>query len=65
MHSSHYCVRNYDEFDDSQLFLLNFYPYLNGYLKPHQLEVTKVLTYLAQACHELVPPEVIQSSLLV
>ena len=44
-----------------QLFLLNFYPYLNGYLKPHQLEVTKVLTYLAQACHKLVPPEVSQS----
>lgn len=43
-----------------QLFLLNFYPYLQRYLHPKQLEVTKLLQYMAQASHELVPPENIE-----
>lgn len=41
-----------------QLFLFNFYPFLQRYLQPHQHEVTKLLTFLAQASHELVPAEV-------
>lgn len=43
-----------------QLFLFNFYPFLQRYLQPHQQEVTKILTFLAQASHELVPAEVQQ-----
>lgn len=46
-----------------QLFLFNFYPFIQRYLQPHQREVTKLLTCFAQACHELVPPEVIESGL--
>jgi protein SDA1 len=41
-----------------QLFLFNFYPFLQRYLQPHQHEVTKILIFLAQASHELVPAEV-------
>jgi len=43
-----------------QLFLLNFYPYLQRYLTHHQTSCTKLLSSLAQACHPLVPPDVIQ-----
>lgn len=43
-----------------QLFLLNFYPYLQRYFHPKQLEVTKLLQYMAQASHDLVPPETIE-----
>ncbi len=44
-----------------QLLLLNFYPYLQRYLQPHQRQVTKILLYVAQASHEFVPPEILQS----
>ncbi|CAG5095195.1 Similar to SDAD1: Protein SDA1 homolog (Homo sapiens) [Cotesia congregata] len=43
-----------------KLFLLNFYPYLANFLQPHQREVTKLLQCLAQASHELVPPDVME-----
>ncbi|CAB4027968.1 SDA1 homolog, partial [Paramuricea clavata] len=46
-----------------QLFLFNFYPFLQKYLRPHQREVTKMLTFYAQASHELVPPEVVEPGL--
>ncbi|KAF7989980.1 hypothetical protein HCN44_008654 [Aphidius gifuensis] len=39
------------------LFLFNFYPYIQRFLQPHQREVTKLLQFIAQASHELVPPE--------
>ncbi|KAL0131803.1 hypothetical protein PUN28_002984 [Cardiocondyla obscurior] len=42
------------------LFLLNFYPYIQRFLQPHQREVTKLLQFIAQAAHELVPPEVLE-----
>ncbi|XP_017887362.1 protein SDA1 homolog [Ceratina calcarata] len=42
------------------LFLLNFYPYLQRFLQPHQREVTKLLQFIAQASHELVPPDVLE-----
>ncbi|XP_063983452.1 protein SDA1 homolog [Diachasmimorpha longicaudata] len=42
------------------LFLLNFYPYLQRFLQPHQREVTKLLQFVAQSSHELVPPEVLE-----
>ncbi len=44
-----------------QLLLLNFYPYLQRYLQPHQRQVTKILLYVAQASHELIPPDILQS----
>ncbi|RIA84781.1 SDA1-domain-containing protein [Glomus cerebriforme] len=43
-----------------KLVLLNFYSYLQRYLQPHQRDVTLVLAILAQACHELVPPDVLE-----
>ncbi|KAI0215847.1 Protein SDA1 [Lamellibrachia satsuma] len=44
-----------------QLFLFNFYPFVQRFLQPHQREVTRVLVYAAQASHELVPPEILES----
>ena len=40
-----------------QLVLLSFYSYLQRYLTSHQQDVTRVLAYIVQGCHELVPPE--------
>ncbi|XP_063223734.1 protein SDA1 homolog [Bacillus rossius redtenbacheri] len=42
-----------------QLLLLNYYPFLQRFLQPHQREVTKILQCLAQSAHELVPPDVL------
>eukprot|EP01052_Picozoa_sp_SAG31_P001884 SAG31_NODE_63_length_28659_cov_23.074685_19_plen_839_part_00 len=39
------------------LLLLNFYPFLQRYLQPHQKQVSAILSYLAEATHELVPQE--------
>ncbi|XP_027880406.1 protein SDA1 homolog [Xiphophorus couchianus] len=43
-----------------ELFLFNFYPFIQRFLQPHQREVTKILLCAAQASHQLVPPEVIE-----
>ena len=43
-----------------RLLLLNFYPFLQRYLQPHQKEVTHILSYLAEATHEMVPYEDLQ-----
>nr|CAG4646896.1 EOG090X030C [Megafenestra aurita] len=43
-----------------QLFIFNFYPYLNRFLQPHQRDVTKLLLFAAQASHELLPPDVLE-----
>lgn len=29
-------------------------------MQPHQREVTKILQYAAQACHELIPPDILE-----
>ncbi|XP_044732811.1 protein SDA1 homolog [Chrysoperla carnea] len=42
------------------LILLNFYPYVQRYLQPHQREVTRLLQFAAQASHELVPPDCLE-----
>ncbi|XP_015517790.1 protein SDA1 homolog [Neodiprion pinetum] len=42
------------------LFLFNYYPYLQRFLQPHQREVTKLLQFVAQASHDLVPPDVLE-----
>lgn len=48
-----------------QLFVLNFFPYLQRYLHPRQQNVTKLLQYLAQASHELTPPDLIEPILKI
>ncbi|XP_067948018.1 protein SDA1 homolog [Watersipora subatra] len=47
-----------------ELLVLNFYPYMQRFLKPHQRDVTKMLLYMAQASHALVPPEILESVLM-
>lgn len=42
-----------------RLILFNLYPFLQRYLHPSQPEVTRVLAYLTQACHDLVPSDVL------
>lgn len=45
------------------LFLFNFYPYIQRFMQPHQREVVRILQFAAQASHELVPPDIIESVL--
>jgi protein SDA1 len=40
-----------------KLIHLAFYSFLNKYLTAHQKDVTKILAYLIQGCHDLVPPD--------
>lgn len=40
-----------------KLVLLPYYPLLQRYLQSHQQNVTQVLAYLVQSCHEDIPPE--------
>ncbi|XP_063165835.1 protein SDA1 homolog [Candoia aspera] len=47
-----------------ELFLFNFYPFVQRFLQPHQREVTKILLFAAQASHQLVPPEIMQPVLM-
>ncbi|CAL8470003.1 g9545 [Coccomyxa elongata] len=42
-----------------KLLLLNFYPFMQRYLQPHQRDVPQLLATLVQACHDLVPPDVL------
>jgi len=43
-----------------ELFLFNYYPYIQRFIQPHQREVTRILQFAAQASHELVPPDVLE-----
>ncbi|KAM4527941.1 protein SDA1 homolog [Odontesthes bonariensis] len=43
-----------------ELFLFNFYPFVQRFIQPHQREVTKILLCAAQSSHQLVPPEIIE-----
>ncbi|XP_047145437.1 protein SDA1 homolog [Hydra vulgaris] len=47
-----------------ELIVLNFYPFLQRFLQPHQREVTKLLMFAAQSSHEMVPPDVIEPVLM-
>uniref|UniRef100_A0A8C6KIX1 Protein SDA1 n=1 Tax=Nothobranchius furzeri TaxID=105023 RepID=A0A8C6KIX1_NOTFU len=47
-----------------ELFLFNFYAFIQRFLQPHQREVTKILLCAAQASHQLVPPEVHHTSFI-
>lgn len=40
-----------------KLIVLNFYSIIQKYLTAHQKDVTLILAYLIQGCHDLVPPE--------
>jgi protein SDA1 len=40
-----------------ELSLLPLYPFLQKYMGGHQKDVTAVLAYTVQACHDYVPPE--------
>ncbi|KAK9732169.1 hypothetical protein QE152_g13031 [Popillia japonica] len=37
------------------LFLFNYYPFMQRYMQPHQREATRILQFAAQANHELIP----------
>jgi len=43
-----------------KLLVMNFYPYMIKYIMPHQKDITKILAYVAESTHELVPPEDLQ-----
>ncbi|XP_050542458.1 protein SDA1 homolog [Daktulosphaira vitifoliae] len=43
-----------------QLILFNFYPYVQRFLQPHQKEVVKMMQFVAQSSHELVPPDILE-----
>lgn len=43
-----------------KIILVAFYPFMQRYLKPRQNKVTHLLAIVAQASHELVPPDVLQ-----
>ncbi|KAF4127389.1 SDA1 [Phytophthora infestans] len=40
-----------------KLVVLPFYPLLQRYLQSHQQDVTAILAYLVQSCHDEIPPE--------
>ncbi|GFO15983.1 protein sda1 homolog [Plakobranchus ocellatus] len=46
-----------------KLILLNFYPFMKRFVQPHQREVTRLLLYLAQGSHEVVPPDAVEEVL--
>jgi len=46
-----------------ELILLGLYPFLQKYMGGHQRDVTAVLAYTVQGCHESVPPEEIHGIL--
>ncbi|KAL2510304.1 ARM repeat superfamily protein [Forsythia ovata] len=43
-----------------RLILLNFYPYLQKYIQPHQRDITSLLAAAVQACHDMVPPDAVE-----
>lgn len=47
-----------------KLILLNFYPFMKRFVQPHQREVTRLLLFLAQGSHEVVPPDAVEEVLM-
>lgn len=43
-----------------RLILLNFYPYLQKYIQPHQPDITSLLAAAVQSCHDMVPPDAVE-----
>uniref|UniRef100_A0A8R1HVC8 Protein SDA1 n=2 Tax=Caenorhabditis japonica TaxID=281687 RepID=A0A8R1HVC8_CAEJA len=48
-----------------RLHTLSFYSYLHRFLQPKQRDVTKILLYAAQSCHEMVPPDTVEQLIRV
>ena len=46
-----------------ELMLLPLYPFLRRYMGGQQRDVTQILSYAVQACHETIPPEEIHGIL--
>ncbi|CAH8533406.1 unnamed protein product [Schistosoma bovis] len=44
----------------NKLVLLNFYPFIQRFLRPQQRDVTHLLLFSAQASHDQVPPDVME-----
>lgn len=44
-----------------KLFVLQFYDFMIPYMKPQQKEITSLLAFVAQASHELVPPDALET----
>ena len=40
-----------------KLCIFPFYTFIQSYLTAHQQQVTRILVFLVQACHDYVPPE--------
>lgn len=43
------------------LLVINFHPFMMKYLFPHQKEIAKILAYVAESCHDMVPPDEMQA----
>ncbi|KAL5826663.1 hypothetical protein ACOSQ3_018500 [Xanthoceras sorbifolium] len=43
-----------------RLIVLNFYPFLQKYVQPHQRDITNLLAAAVQACHDMVPPDAVE-----
>ncbi|KAF5175194.1 Sda1-like protein [Thalictrum thalictroides] len=43
-----------------RLILLNFYPFMQKYVQPHQRDITELLAAAVQACHDMVPPDAVE-----
>ncbi|KOM40268.1 hypothetical protein LR48_Vigan04g046600 [Vigna angularis] len=43
-----------------RLFVLDFYPFLQKYIQPHQRDITNLLAAVVQACHDMVPPDAVE-----
>ncbi|CAM8949002.1 unnamed protein product [Rhodiola kirilowii] len=42
------------------LIVLNFYPFMQKYIQPHQRDITNLLAAAVQACHDMVPPDAVE-----
>lgn len=43
-----------------KIILTNWYPFVQKYLQPKQENITAILAILAQSCHDLIPPEILE-----
>ncbi|KAJ4835957.1 hypothetical protein Tsubulata_026185 [Turnera subulata] len=44
-----------------RLVLLSFYPLLQKYVNPQQRDITNILAAAVQTCHDMVPPDAVES----
>ncbi|KAL2332716.1 hypothetical protein Fmac_013929 [Flemingia macrophylla] len=43
-----------------RLIVIEFYPFLEKYIQPHQRDITNLLAAVVQACHDMVPPDAVE-----